>query len=65
MIYPKPKTVREVALATNRTPEEIYRLLDHMSLSAPVGRQILEGFFAQTLVALAVPITDTYGVSYG
>ena len=66
MMYPKAQTVREVAIATNRSPEEIYRLLSHMNLRAPVGRQILEGFFAQTLVAQAVPvITDTYGVSYG
>lgn len=64
MLYPKTQTIRQVANATNREPEDIYRLLDSMGLRAPVGRQVLEGFFAQTLVARAIPVTD-YGVSYG
>ena len=65
MIYPKDQKVRDVARQTNRTPEEIYRLLKGMNLSLPVGAQMLEGFFAQTLVAMAIPVSDTYGLTYG
>lgn len=66
MLYPKDQRVRDVAAQCDRTPEEIYRLIDALGLRAPVGQQMLEGFFAQTIVAKAQPIiTDRYGVGYG